>query len=243
MNDVSSNSFKWLALMIGNSRLHWGLFEQHQLIERWHTPHLTTFYTPIHQYSDLPVYLASVVPAQTHLLKNSSYLIEITLNDIPLQKLYPSLGIDRALAALGAGDTYGFPCLVIDAGTALTFTGINDRREFIGGAILPGFQLQFQSLANQTAALPDVRLPEKLLSPWANTTQNAIESGVIYTTLAGINYFISDWQKQFPDTSILLTGGDSSILFKYIQLFPDLVKSIQVDADLIFWGMRSLISS
>jgi type III pantothenate kinase len=244
MKYLLSPPSKWLALTIGNSRLHWGFFEQNQLIKRWHTPHLTTVYNPTHQDSDLPIYIASVVPSQTHLFKNYPYLVQITLNDIPLQKLYPTLGIDRALAAWGAGEIYGFPCLVIDAGTALTLTGINESRELIGGAILPGFQLQFQSLFNKTAALPDVTLPEKLSSPWANTTQNAIESGVIYTTLAGVNYFISDWRIRFSNTSILLTGGDSSYLFKYIQkLFPDLGESILVDADLIFWGMRSLVFS
>jgi len=44
----------------------------------------------------------------------------------------------RALAVLGAGKKYGFPCLVIDAGTALTFTGVDRDKKLVGGAIDPG---------------------------------------------------------------------------------------------------------
>jgi len=63
-----------------------------------------------------------VVPNQRELWANYGNLRIITLKDIPLLDLYPTFGIDRALAVLGAGKKYGFPCLVIDAGTALTFT-------------------------------------------------------------------------------------------------------------------------
>jgi type III pantothenate kinase len=239
-----NQTLEWLALIIGNSRLHWGWFEQDHLKKTWHTPHLTTVLSLVEQRSDLPLYLASVVPSQTSFCRNYPHLIEIQLEQIPLKKLYPTLGIDRALSAFGAGETYGFPCLVIDVGTALTFTGIDAEKNFFGGAILPGFRLQFQSLSSQTAALPDVTLPKKLPLLWENTTQSAIQSGVIYHTLAGVHYFISDWLRQFPDAAILLTGGDSLVLFNYLQdLFPNLSKQITVDAELVFWGMRSLILS
>ena len=42
------------------------------------------------------------------------------------------MGIDRALAGFGAGKQFGFPCLVIDAGTALTFTAIDPQKQFFG---------------------------------------------------------------------------------------------------------------
>lgn len=75
-----------------------------------------------------PIVIASVVPSQTHLwqtwLDRTAYPHRIlSLADIPLAGLYPTLGIDRALAGLGVGQHLGFPCLTIDGGTALTFTG------------------------------------------------------------------------------------------------------------------------
>lgn len=237
-----NNTAQWLV-MIGNSRIHWADFEQNVLKKTWHTPHLTPADPSVVIPSDLPLYLASVVPAQTAFFRNYPRLSEIKLEDIPLKKLYPTLGIDRALAALGAGDKYGYPCLVIDLGTALTLTGIDPEKNFFGGAILPGLRLQFQSLS-QTAALPEVILPEQLPLLWANTTQSAIESGILYTTLAGLHYFIQDWLTLFPETTIVLTGGDSPIIYPHLlQLFPQFTSQSKLEPDLIFWGMRSLISS
>ncbi|NER21891.1 MAG: pantothenate kinase [Symploca sp. SIO1C2] len=248
--------------MIGNSRLHWALFVDGTLTEAWDTNHLSA--TAVEQLlqdwasgimpaailssvswktnpSQLPLYIASVVPAQTKLWQTYPAAQVITLADLPLQGIYPTLGIDRALAVLGAGETYGYPVLMIDAGTALTFTGANAQRQLIGGAILPGLGLQLKSLAQKTAALPTTQLPSQLPTRWAMETPGAIESGVIYTVLAGIQDFIANWQQQFPDSQIALTGGDSDLLLKYLQAqFPEIAAQIVVDTNLIFRGIREL---
>ena len=251
--------------MIGNSRLHWALFVDDTLTAAWDTNHLSAAVVeqllqdwasgimPVailppqlveQQWeipSQLPLYIASVVPAQTKLWQTYPAAQVITLADLPLQRLYPTLGIDRALAVLGAGETYGYPVLMIDAGTALTFTGANDQRQLIGGAILPGLGLQLKTLAQQTAALPTTQLPSQLPTRWAMETSGAIESGVIYTILAGIQDFIAHWQQQFPDSQITLTGGDSDLLLKYLQVqFPETAAWIIVDPHLIFRGIREM---
>jgi type III pantothenate kinase len=128
---------------------------------------------------------------------------------------------------------------VIDAGTALTFTGVNQQQQLIGGAILPGLKLQLQSLGNQTAALPQIQLPQSLPIRWSTNTPQAIASGVIYTVLAGLHNFITDWYHQFPDSQIIFTGGDSSFLLQSLQkLFPAMATKINIDPNLIFWGAR-----
>ena len=191
--------------------------------------------------ANIPLDLASVVPKQTELFLDYPDLNLIQLTDIPIKNLYPTLGIDRALAVLGSGENYGFPSLVIDGGTALTLTGINQDRELIGGAILPGLGLQFQSLAIKTAALPRLNLPKTLPNRWAMNTEEAIASGIIYTLLTGIMDFIEDWLKQFPNSKIIFTGGDGEKLLGYLnELYPELTNSFKFDPNLIFWGMRSL---
>ena len=197
------------------------------------------------QGTDFPanthLYLASVVPKQTELFLDYPDLNLIQLTDIPIKNLYPTLGIDRALAVLGSGENYGFPSLVIDGGTALTLTGVNQDRELIGGAILPGLDLQFQSLSQRTAALPRLNLPKTLPNRWAMNTEEAIASGIIHTLLTGIMDFIEDWLKQFPNSKIIFTGGDGEKLLGYLnELYPELTNSFKFDPNLIFWGMRSL---
>jgi type III pantothenate kinase len=251
----SAKQIDWLGLAIGNSRLHWAWFQKESLHQSWNSEHCRESFvseqllkeilpsTLSDRVSHLPIYIASVVSSQTALWQTYPHAKLITLDSIPLRGIYPSLGIDRALALWGAGTTLGFPCLAIDAGTALTFTGADEKPHLIGGAILPGLGLQLQSLATKTAALPEVILSEQLPNRFALNTLEAIKSGIVYTLLAGIQDFIADWLKRFPNSKIALTGGDADLLIEYLKIkAPNLAQKIIVDPHLIFWGMRSLLN-
>jgi type III pantothenate kinase len=247
---------EFLCLSVGNSRLHWAWFQGEKLFQAWDSDRICGNEIVQKDFKEvlpsslgdrvyhIPIYLASVVNSQTRLWQAYPQVNAIVLEQIPLKAVYPSLGIDRALAVWGAGSAYGFPCLVIDAGTALTYTSASGDRVLSGGAILPGLKLQLQSLATKTAALPEVRLPKSLPDRWSLNTPDAIASGVIYTVLAGIDYFSQAWLEEFPHGKIALTGGDGKLLNKYIQnYYPSLSAKILFDPHLIFWGMRSLILS
>ena len=245
------NERNWLALAIGNSRLHWGWFKQQNLVEVWDTPHLAN---PVRRdrlphpiqgnltrqgLNNLPVYLASVVTDQTKLWQDYDNLTLVSLKDIELINIYPSLGVDRALAAWGAVSTYNQACLVIDGGTALTFTGVDSQGKLIGGAILPGLRSQLLSLQQKTAALPEIQLPDSLPPRWALNTEQAIASGIIYTAIASIQGYIVDWLRQFPDSQVIFTGGDGELLSRFLhQQFPYLGVQTTVNRELIFQGIR-----
>jgi type III pantothenate kinase len=273
-----------IALAIGNSRLHWGLFAGENLQEIWDTEHLSAGHvlrlseeekaeylvqTVIRSIEEsflkqllslpttldisssrtlpvvtIPLVLASVVPEQTVVWQSYPDLEIITLDRLPLQGLYPSLGIDRALALLGAGSQLGWPVLVIDAGTALTFTGADVDRNLVGGAILPGLGLQLSSLSQKTASLPPIHLPENMPQRWATDTKSAIESGVVRGVVAVVKDFIEDWRSLFPDSKIALTGGDRTLLLKYLtSAFPDIACTIIEAPQVIFWGMKKSVDS
>jgi type III pantothenate kinase len=250
----------WLALSIGNSRYHWAWFLDGKLQSSWDTA-----YFPIEMLSQLeilpidlqhqlatdrinitrlPIYLASVVPSQTAIWQQMDRVKQLSLADIPLLDLYPSLGIDRALAIYGAGEKYGYPALVVDGGTALTFTGVDDRYNLIGGAILPGLRLQFRSLSTGTAALPELELPATLPPRWSNNTSDAVSSGILSTITSGIKDFILDWDRLFPNSSILFTGGDGEILVSYMQsiLPKSLTCRVSVDRLLLFDGIAKVVA-
>lgn len=268
-------SADWLALVIGNSRLHWAIFNQHILVGTWHTPHLTSdqaenlqtegFRQAAWQAIELdwellpeqlqgfplpfpiPLWVASVVEAQAHLWATYPRLRMVTredfqtsLNGPPLLKNgYATLGIDRILCLVGAGMTYGWPMLVIDTGTALTFTTGNNH-DFLGGAILPGLSLQVRALSGGTDALPHVSLPPLLPQRWAKNTVEAIQSGLIYTQLAGIKDFLADWWRIYPEGQAILTGGDSTYLLSLLQQnHPDWAERLRVDPHLMFRGMAA----
>ncbi|MBV6627511.1 MAG: pantothenate kinase [Rivularia sp. (in: Bacteria)] len=241
---LSNPSKTWLALIIGNSRLHWGLFNQQTLTKAWDTNYLSTPSPPLPLSPSLPLFIASVVPTQTKFWQNYPNAKFITLNEIALNNLYPTLGIDRALALLAAGETWGFPILVIDTGTALTFTGADSNRNLIGGAILPGLGLQFSTLTNKTGQLPNVELPQQLPPRYAVNTQEAIQSGIIYTIIAGIKDFVAAWLQDFPQSHVVITGGDRTVLCNYLKSqYPEIATKIIVEKNLILWGIREIVRS
>ena len=228
----------WLGLMLGNSRRHWAKLFGQTLLETWDEDNAEPPRTP---QQDLPLMVASVVGEPGPYSAPFSQVRVLTLADIPLKGIYSSLGIDRALGVLGGGTHYGWPILVIDAGTALTFTAADAHQQLVGGAILPGLGLQRSSLALKTAALPQIEFPPHLPPRWANETPGAIQSGIIYTLVAGMRDFIEAWQKQYPQGAMVITGGDRNLLLSYFtKQFPD--KSIHpvADRDLIFRGMAAL---
>jgi type III pantothenate kinase len=243
-----------IGLSIGNSRYHWAWFLNTKLQSSWDAEYLT-----IDRYSDLfpidlrsiikthqlkidliLIYLISVVSDRTKIWQQLPQVKLITLADIPLFNLYPTLGIDRALAAFGAGEIYGYPVLVIDGGTALTITGIDENRGLVGGAILPGLRLQLRSLATGTAALPAIELPQQLPLRWSDNTPGSIASGILHTVSSGISGFIQDWQRLYPQSQIVFTGGDGAALITYLQ--ANLSSSVKLDRDLLFYGLSVILS-
>jgi type III pantothenate kinase len=242
-----------IGLSIGNSRYHWAWFLDTKLQSSWDTEYLSidrcSSLFPIDLHSiiktdqlkleTIPIYLVSVVPNQTAIWHQLPQVKLITLADIPLGNLYPTLGIDRALAVFGAGEIYGYPVLVIDSGTALTITGVDDHRCLVGGAILPGLRLQLRSLATGTAALPAIELPDKLPPRWSKNTAESIASGTLYTVTAGIHDFIQDWQQLYPETQVVFTGGDGQILSGYLP--TKLADTWKFDYNLLFHGLLAVL--
>lgn len=261
------NPHSWLALVIGNSRLHWAWFDNFTLQRTWDTPHLSaSAVAPLTHYPDfsrilgelhplfpsqaqLPLWVASVVPAQAEIWQAYCKTHLLTLDQIPLQGLYPTLGVDRALALWGAIHLIQRPVLVVDAGTALTLTAADVTGQLIGGAILPGLGLQLRSLHQYTAALPDIdprlitTLPSVEASPrWATQTSDAMISGVLYTLIAGLQDFAVAWWRQFPQGAVVITGGDRLVLYRFWQQqFPQQAGRVKIDANLVFWGIQAIV--
>ncbi len=246
----------WLALEIGNSRLHWALFLGKTIYSAWDTDHLPeSVIQQLAEYQTLDDLLEKIFPPsqQGESLTNTlplcpllvaSVVPSITLDQLRLKGVYPTLGIDRALALWGAGKMWGFPMLVIDAGTALTFTAADDNECLVGGAILPGLGLQFATLGQHTGQLPLVEMQNfaSLPARFALNTTEAIQSGVIYTILAGMKDFIEAWLQLFPNGRIAIKGGDRTLLLNYLQaLYPEIAAHLIVEPNLIFWGMREIV--
>ncbi len=149
---------------------------------------------------------------------------------IPVKNSYrtpQTLGKDRLASVVGATSVFpGQNCLVIDAGTCITFDLITSEGEYLGGAISPGLLMRFKALNYFTAKLP-------LLTPEMNTpvvgydTGSSIRSGVQNGMVYEIQGVIEKYGQLYPGLIVILCGGDSSFFESKIKgtifAFPDLV--------------------
>ena len=219
---------RWIALVIGNTRLHWGFFDCGYLKGVWHTPHLTgemahrlishrlmakswqdiaelTFDSAQSQLPEQPIapssiWMASVVSKQSKLwVLQSQAAVHIVLRSrIPLSGLYPTLGIDRAINLLGAGSAADWPVLVIDAGTALTLTA---------GVQTSGVDKAARGSVYGGAILPGLRLQRRALASETSALSGASDVDKIFSD--GLRQQMLMPRRWANDTSGAIASGIS----------------------------------
>jgi type III pantothenate kinase len=90
-----------------------------------------------------------------------------------------SIGADRLANAAAVTALYGFPAIVVDFGTAVTFDIISERRAYIGGVIAPGLEAMTNFLYQRTALLPRISLKEPRRAIGKSTIE-AMRSGAVF---------------------------------------------------------------
>ncbi len=150
-----------------------------------------------------------------------------TLIPFPVDYETPeTLGTDRIAATAGAFKAFtGKDCLIIDAGSAITYDFLVNGR-YKGGNISPGIEMRFKALNQFTSRLPLVKPRGKFSSPGVNT-HDAIEAGVIIGVVYEINEYIHTFKKDYKNSIFVITGGDGNFLMERINekviYIPDLV--------------------
>ena len=142
------------------------------------------------------------------------------------------VGPDRVVDSYAAAMIYGAPLIVIDLGTATTFHCVNDRGEFVGGAIAPGIITSVDSLITRAARLFRVELVRPKTAIGRNTVTN-IQSGVIYGYAGLIDGLVDRMRAEMGGSpKVIATGG-------LVGLITDVARSIQhVDEHLRLQGLR-----
>jgi type III pantothenate kinase len=147
-----------------------------------------------------------------HFISSKSHFPFLNLYETP-----ETLGIDRMVLAAGAIIQYPKQdCLIIDAGTCITYDFVTNNGNYLGGAISPGIQLRYKSLHNYTARLPLLE-PEMPKSQIGASTKNAIHSGVLNGILYEIESHVKVFSTNKENFIIILTGGDAVFLAKRLK--------------------------
>ena len=159
-------------------------------------------------------------------------------SSISFENLYlskKSLGNDRIALVSSASLSYpGKNVLIIDAGSCITYDFINDKNQYLGGAISPGLNMRYKSLNEFTSKLPLVSIEssENLI---ANQTIDSINVGVVNGVVFEIEGFVSQYLAKYENLTVILTGGNSVFLSNQLKI------SIFANENFLLEGLNNLI--
>lgn len=140
------------------------------------------------------------------------------------------VGIDRLLNAVAVNRLRpdGQPAIVVGSGTATTVDSISSDGAFLGGAILPGFELAARSLNEHTALLPLVLAGELTgdLPALGRDTPGAIRSGLLYGQVGAVKELVARLSTDGHEPLVVVTGGNGALLASHLgpgaRFEPDL---------------------
>ncbi len=245
-----------LAIDIGNTNIVIGIFDAGwKYIWRLETSKTSDVFTYIFKLSNLLLeaeiepkdikykVLSSVVPE----LKDVFVELLEKLNDSPLiildKRVYDELdieilnpdeiGTDLVANAMAAHHYYKGNQIVIDFGTALTFTVINQAGKIIGVNIVPGLRTAIDVLGKKASQL-DVVPVEFPKNPIGTNTVEAIQNGVLIGYIGLIKHMIAVIRQQLgPSYKTLATGGLSTILAHRIKEIDNIDSNLTLNGLLL----------
>ena len=142
------------------------------------------------------------------------------------------IGTDLVCDAVAAFLTYKTACIVIDFGTALTFTAVDATGAIRGVAIAPGLGTAVKALFRDTAQLPSVPL-EVPPSSLATNTIHSIQAGVVLGYQGLVESLVARMKRDLgTEATTIATGGLSFVLEEVTPVFD------HVDAMLTLRGLK-----
>lgn len=244
-----------LAIDAGNTNIVIGGFSQNQIVfkERISTNHSATdleyavnIKTALEMHSldsnDIEgAIISSVVPAVTNTLcravQKYSGITPIIVGpgiktglsiniDNPAQ-----LGSDLVVDAVAGINEYPAPMIIVDMGTATTFSVIDKNRNYAGGLITTGMSVSAEALAGKTSQLPKISfdIPKKLIG---TNTVDSMKSGIMYSTACSIDGIADRIEQELGEKcTIIATGGLAHLVV------PLCKKNVICDDDLLLKGL------
>ena len=232
-----------LAIDIGNTRTKVAFFEVNKLMHeqiidnenQWHA--LIKNFKP--QYA-----VMSAVGAGADAVTAILSALKVSLLQVNYQTPLPftinyntpqTLGMDRVAAIAAAQFLYpNINCLVIDAGTCITYDFISADSSYQGGAIAPGMHMRLQAMHEFThkLPLPNLNWPEDFEG---KSTEQSLLSGVCIGVADEINGRIARYTERYGQLQVIICGGNSHLLAKHIK------NNIFAAPSLVLMGLNQIL--
>ena len=123
-----------------------------------------------------------------------------------------SVGVDRVCAAAAAYDHTKAACAVASFGTAATIDCVSAEGQFLGGVILPGFDLSLGALHDGTSQLPRTAFAAPI-SPFGKSTEEAMRAGVAYGMVGALREVVERFATALNEwPRLVITGGNAPVV-------------------------------
>ncbi|HHU88940.1 MAG: type III pantothenate kinase [Sphaerochaetaceae bacterium] len=225
-----------LVVDIGNTHVVMGLYKEEQLVATWR------IYSDQKKTSDEYAVIveriirqkgfkceevkrgviSSVVPNLTRSFQKVIYTLtavdplmvsHATAPGIVLESIPPQLGYDLLANAVAAHSKWpNGNCVIIDFGTALTFTIVSKEGQLLGAAIAPGLLTAVNSLFHNTAQIPQVSLdiPVRAIG---RDSDESIKSGIMFGYAGLVKELLKRIEEEVGERLfVVATGGLSSTI-------------------------------
>lgn len=240
-----------LVLNVGNSNIALGIFEQDKLKQHWrmetnrhktedeYAMQIKAFFSHVQiSFEQIEgIIISSVVPPIMYVLEEMcrKYF------DIKPLKVGPGVknglnikcenprevGADRIVNAVAALEEYGgkSPLIVIDFGTAITYCYINEKGDYLGGAIAPGMAISTEALYSRASKLPRIEI-----SPPSNVigknTISAMQAGVIFGFAGQVEGIVSRMKEKSKEEPLVVATGSLARLIASETTMIDIVDDL-----------------
>ena len=235
-----------LAIDIGNTRIKLGLFDGRELIEKrtWQTWSLEKIKSLTTNQNVENVIFSNVgrkMPdeIEAYLRRQFRCIELITQTPLPIQNAYKTpetLGKDRLAAVVGAFEMFPHQnCLVIDAGTCITYDLLRQDGVYLGGNIAPGLEMRLKAMHHFTANLPLLELgsTENFVG---YSTESAMRNGAQFGTVLEIQGYMDWCRSELGEINVILTGGSVDFFVKNLK------SQIFVNPDLVLLGLNKILN-
>jgi len=245
------------AIDIGNSNVVIGLWDGDDWRHVWRLPTRATDDTTVYYETRLQdLFLENGIrpgPQDRAIISSVVPVLTVPFEHLfghfvagPVTRVHPTLypglsfrinrpdeiGTDLVCNAVAARQLYQSNVVVVDFGTALTFTTCTLEGEILGVSILPGLKTAISALFQKTAQLPEVplELPPSVLG--TNTTE-AIQSGVLMGYVGLVRHMVASIRSEVGSDFLAIgTGGLSSVLHPLAEDFD------YINSQLTLEGLR-----
>ena len=248
-----------LAIDVGNTQTHVGLFRDQELLEHWrfHTARSATadelalVLGALLRLRDLGLrdveaaIVSCVVPAlaqeydqvhERYLDGRGSLVGPWMKTGMPIRIDNPrELGADRLANAIAAYERIGAPCIAVDFGTAINYDVVSGKGEYLGGVIAPGIEISLEALSQRAAALPKVR-PEPPRAAIGHSTMEAIQSGVVFGYAGQVDGLVARLREELgEEATAIATGGFAAAIVPHCDQVDEIDDLLTLQGLRIIW--------